>query len=107
MLPTLAIDDNFISALHPNVAYVGRVSFASGTMIRKGSEREQKLNATLDRVIQAAHAEGAPHVYRFDMTPEDGSCGWGSCFHPSKARHAKMAEELTAYLRTIIDVEAK
>lgn len=79
-----------------------KIVILSGTMIRKGSEREQKLNATLDRVMQTAHAEGDPHVYRLDLTPEDGTCGWGSCFHPSKARHAKMAEELTAFLRTIL-----
>lgn len=79
-----------------------KIVLLSGTMIRKGSQREQNLNGTLDRVADDARKEGDSQVYRFDMTPEDGSCGWGSCFHPSKARHARMAEELTAFLRGIL-----
>lgn len=79
-----------------------KIVFLTGTMIRKGSQREQNLNGTLDRVAEAARKEGDNLVYRFDMTPEDGSCGWGSCYHPSKARHAKMAEELTEFLKGIL-----
>ena len=70
-------------------------------MIKAGSKRETELNAALDQVMNDAHANGDAHVYRFDMTPEDGSMGWGSAWHPSKKRHARMAEKLTAFLQKI------
>ena len=78
-----------------------KIVLLSGTMIKAGSKREQELNQTLDEVLAAARMEGDTEVYRFDMTPEDGSMGWGSAWHPSKKRHARMAEELMAYLRKI------
>lgn len=55
------------------------------------------VTAALDRL--AAAREG---VYRFDMTPEDGSLGYGADYHPSRARAKVMAGELTQYLRSIL-----
>lgn len=55
------------------------------------------VTAALDRL-----AEGREGVYRFDMTPEDGSLGYGADYHPSRARAARMAQELTDYLKTIL-----
>lgn len=78
-----------------------KIVLLSGTMIRHGSKRELELNGTLDKVAAEARRQGDSQVYRFDMTPEDGTMGWGSCYHPSMKRHARMAEELTAYLREI------
>ncbi len=78
-----------------------KIVLLSGTMIKAGSLREQELNQTLDKVVETARKEGDAEVYRFAMTPEDGSMGWGSCYHPSMKRHAKMAEELTGFLREI------
>lgn len=42
-------------------------------------------------------------LYRFDMTPADGSLGYGTAMHPSLRQHTRMAEELTAYLRQIMN----
>lgn len=78
-----------------------KIVLLSGTMIKAGSQREKDLNEALDQVLEAARIEGDEEVYRFDMTPEDGSMGWGSAWHPSKKRHAQMADELTAFLRKI------
>lgn len=47
-------------------------------------------------------AEGRENVYRFDMTPQDGSLGYGADYHPSAAQSRQMADELTAYLRQMI-----
>lgn len=41
-------------------------------------------------------------VYRFDMSPQDGSLGYGGDYHPSRAQAEKMAAELTAYLKSIL-----
>lgn len=78
-----------------------RIVLLTGTMIKAGSKRDTDLRQTLDRVRDEALAAGDTLVYRFDMTPEDGTLGWGSCYHPSMQRHAVMADELTAYLRRI------
>lgn len=42
-----------------------------------------------------------PGVMRFDMTPEDGSLGYGSDYHPSFRRSIVMARELSDFLRSI------
>ena len=78
-----------------------KIVLLSGPMIKAGSKRETELNAALDQVMNEAHENGDAEVYRFDMTPEDGSMGWGSAWHPSKKRHARMAEELTTFLQKI------
>ncbi len=72
-----------------------KIVLLTGSML---SGRElADVTGALDRL--ASSRQG---VYRFDMTPEDGSMGYGADYHPSRARAARMAEELTAYLRTII-----
>lgn len=42
-------------------------------------------------------------LYRLDLTPADGSLGYGTAMHPSLRQHTKMAEELTAFLRQIMN----
>lgn len=96
--------DNYVKFYHTLRQYYphAKIVLLSGTMIKAGSKREQELNNALGQVLEEARMEGDTEVYRFDMTPENGSLGWGSAWHPSMRRHAKMAEELTAYLRRIM-----
>lgn len=82
-----------------------RIVLLTGTMLTAGSKRLADVAEALDRVRDEAARQGDSHVYRFDMTPEDGSMGWGSCYHPSKKRHARMAEELTDYLGRLMGWE--
>lgn len=51
----------------------------------------------------AAADQGMTDLYRLDLTPADGSLGYGTAMHPSLRQHTKMAEELTAYLRQIMN----
>ena len=70
-----------------------------------GSIRQSKRLTDIQEAQDAAIAEAASlgdnEVYRMDFTPDDGSLGSGAVGHPSMRRHALMAEELTAFLRSI------
>ena len=57
----------------------------------------------LNEVTDEAHKSGDKQVYRFDFTPINGSLGYGTDWHPSLERHKKMAEELTPFLRQLLD----
>ena len=65
------------------------------------SKRLTDINEAQDAAIADAASRGDYQVYRMDFTPDDGSLGSGAVGHPSMRRHALMAEELTAYLRSI------
>lgn len=104
--PSYRIDlflSNYIQFYHMLRSHYpqAKIVLLSGTMIKAGSDRERDLNRALDQVVDAARMDGDAEVYRFDMTPEDGSLGWGSAWHPSMRRHAQMADELTAFLQKI------
>lgn len=72
-----------------------KIVLLTGAMMR--DKELADISGVLDRV-----AAGRPEVYRFDMTPQDGTLGYGADYHPSALQARKMAQELTAYLRTII-----
>lgn len=65
------------------------------------SKRLTDIQEAHDAAIADAASRGDNEVYRMDFTPDDGSLGMGAVGHPSMQRHALMAEELTAFLRTI------
>ncbi len=72
-----------------------KIVLLTGPML--GGRELTDVKDALDRL-----ASDRAEVYRFDMTPEDGSLGYGADYHPSAARHRVMAEELTAFLRDSI-----
>lgn len=77
-----------------------RIVLLTGSMMR--DKELADATAALDRV--AATRQG---VYRFDMSPQDGSLGYGADWHPSAAQARKMGEELTQFLKTeVIPAEA-
>lgn len=59
---------------------------------------KQALDNTRNRALKAGDKE----VYRFDMTPQTGSLGYGADWHPSLAQHEQMARELTSYLQKLM-----
>ena len=67
------------------------------------SKRLYDIREAQDAAIADARQRGDNEVYRMDFTPDDGSLGWGSQGHPSMKRHAVMAEELTTYLRQLMN----
>lgn len=61
------------------------------------------ISETLDSVVAEANNEGDKEIFRFNFTPQDGSLGYAACWHPSRAQHMKMADELTPFLSELMD----
>lgn len=57
----------------------------------------EDVKATLDRL-----AENDDNFYRFDMSEQTGDLGYGADYHPSAAQAARNADELTAFLKTLL-----
>ncbi len=73
-----------------------RIVLLTGSMMNGRALDDVK--SALDRVASAHPGV----VSRFDMTPQDGQLGYGADYHPSAAQARLMADELTAFLRTIL-----
>jgi len=78
-----------------------KIVYLCGSML-VGKELEI-AKKTLDEVVEEAHKDGDKEVYRFDFTPQTGDLYYGASWHPSVYQHQKMAGELTAYLRTLME----
>jgi hypothetical protein len=59
------------------------------------------LKRFLDEAVERRRAAGDSALYRFDLSPQ-GELGYGCDAHPSLAQHARNAEELSAFLRTLL-----
>lgn len=59
------------------------------------------VQRALDRVAAAMRKDGDNAFYRFDMSPQDGSLGYGAGYHPSMRQAEKMANEFTCFLESI------
>ena len=77
-----------------------KIVYLCGSMLN-GKELEI-ARQTLNEVVAEANKQGDKEVYRFDFTPQTGSLKYGASWHPSKWQHQKMAAELTAYLRELM-----
>ena len=78
-----------------------KIVFLCGSML--GGKELEIARRLLDEVTAEARKTGDKEVYRFDFTPQDGHLGYGSDWHPSIWQHQKMAAELTAYLRSLMN----
>ena len=76
-----------------------KIIILSGCMLN--GEQLELQNAALNQIYNTLKSEGDNNIYRFDFTPQDGSLGYGADYHPSKAQHRKMANELIPFLRTL------
>ena len=75
--------------------------FLTGTMLgKKESDIQQQM---LDEIAAEAKKAGDQEVYRFDMTPISGNEWYGNDYHPNIYQDEKMAGELTAYLRGLMN----
>lgn len=88
----------FVRHLH-EVQPQAKIVALTGSMLGGTPLKEQK--AALDHVGEIVKAEGIDY-YRFDMSLQDGSLGYGASWHPSMRQHQKMASELIPFLRSII-----
>lgn len=82
-----------------------KIVLLSGCMLKDRPLKD--VTNALDRVAAEAQAAGDTEVYRFDLTPMDGSLGYGASWHPSKAQQYKCAGELTAFIRSITGWDAR
>ena len=77
-----------------------KIVYLCGSMLN-GKELEI-AKKTLNEVVDEARKQGDAEVYRFDFTPQTGDILYGASWHPSVWQHQKMAAELTAYLRALM-----
>ena len=78
-----------------------KVVFLCGSML--GGKELETAKRLLNEVTDEARKAGDKEVYRFDFTPQNGDLGYGNDWHPSVWQHEKMAAELTAYLRSLMN----
>ena len=89
---------NFLKTLRGHYPQA-KIVFLTGTML---SEKPAKVVKTaLNTVVAEAKQQGDTNLYRFDMSPQTGALGMGASYHPSLRQQQKMANELTAFLKTI------
>ena len=77
-----------------------RIVYLCGSMLN-GKELDI-ARQTLNEVVDEARRQGDQEVYRFGFTPQTGDIRYGASWHPSVWQHQKMAAELTAYLRSLM-----
>ena len=77
-----------------------KIVFLTGSMLY--NQELQLAQRLLDEVAAEAKKAGDKEVYRFDMTPINGNEFYGNDWHPNIYQDEKMAAELTAYLRQLM-----
>lgn len=77
-----------------------KIVFLCGSML--GGKELEIAKRLLDEVAAEAQKAGDRLVYRFNFTPQNGDLGYGNDYHPSIWQHEKMAAELAAYLRSLM-----
>ena len=78
-----------------------KIVFLTGTML--GPQESDIQQQMLNEVAAEAKEAGDQEVYRFDMTPISGDEWYGNDWHPNIYEDEKMAGELTAYLRSLMN----
>ena len=78
-----------------------KVVLLTGSMLY--NQELQTAKRLLDEVKDEAAKAGDKEVYRFDMSPIDGDDFLGNDWHPNVFQDEKMAGELTAYLRKLMN----
>ncbi|MBQ8988630.1 MAG: lipase [Prevotella sp.] len=78
-----------------------KIVFLTGSMLY--NQELQEARQLLDEVAVEAQKAGDKEVYRFDMAPINGDAFLGNDWHPNIYQDEKMAAELTAYLRSLMN----
>ena len=81
---------------YPNATIV----MISGCML--SGQRMKDVEEAQDAVVAEVNRKGDKRVVRFTFSPQDGSLGYGASYHPSMQQQAKMAAELTPFLRQLM-----
>ncbi len=80
---------------------MAKIVFLTGSMLY--NQELQEACQLLDEVTAEAQAAGDKEVYRFDIPHIDGEVFLGNDWHPNIYQDEKMANELTAYLRKLMN----
>ena len=78
-----------------------KIVFLTGSMLYH--QELQLAKQLLDEVTAEAQKAGDKEVYRFDMAPINGNKYYGNDWHPNIYQDEKMANELTPYLRKLMN----
>ena len=78
-----------------------KIVFLTGSMLY--NQELQIAKQLLDEVTTEAHKAGDKEVYRFDMAPINSNEFYGNDWHPNIYQDEKMANELTPYLRKLMN----
>ena len=78
-----------------------KIVFLTGSMLY--NKELQEVKQLLDEVTAEAQQAGDKEVYRFDMAPISSEEFYGNDYHPNVYQDEKMAGELTAYLRSLMN----
>lgn len=78
-----------------------KIVLLTGSMLY--NQELQMAKQLLDELTDKAHKAGDQEVYRFDMNHIDGEAFLGNDWHPNVYQDEKMANELTAYLRKLMN----
>ena len=78
-----------------------KIVLLTGSMLY--NQELQIAKQLLDEIADKAHKSGDNEVYRFDMNHIDGEAFLGNDWHPNVYQDEKMANELTAYLRKLMN----
>jgi lysophospholipase L1-like esterase len=68
-----------------------------------GADQLARTKAHLQPTLHGARAAGDDRVSLLEFTPQDGATGFGCDWHPSRATNQRMAAELTAELRRVLN----
>ena len=78
-----------------------KIVLLTGSMLY--NQELQLAKQLLDEITNMAQKAGDKEVYRFDMNHIDGEAFLGNDWHPNVYQDEKMANELTAYLRKLMN----
>lgn len=78
-----------------------KIVFLTGSMLQ--SQELLEARRLLDEVTAEARKAGDSEIYRFDLSPIEGEEWYGNDYHPNIYQDEKMADELTAYLRKLMN----
>ena len=81
-----------------------KIICTNGSMLNDGWPEGKKcwsrIQTNLEKVQEHFKAKGNTNIYTFFFEPQ--SPPYGEDYHPSLATHTKMAEELTTFIRTVV-----
>ena len=87
--------------LYPNAKIVCVNSPMLNDSWPAGKQCWTRLQTGIQKVQEHFQAKGNTRIYRFSFAPQ--AAPYGEDYHPSLATHTKMAEELSTFIKTVVN----